>query len=204
VKLLRRSSSPADDVLDHTTEDDVVEEPAATHTTPKKGRPTPKRREAEGKRLGPVPPPPRTRREAARRLRDRNSEQRARTRAGMRAGDDNFLPVRDRGPARGLVRDVVDSRRNVASFFLLVAAIVLVSYAVPSTTVRAYAVSFWVVAFLLIIADSIVLGRRIRRTVAERFPNDTTRGLVWYGVQRSTMIRRWRMPAARVKVGDQI
>ena len=41
-----------------------------------------------------------------------------RARAGAARGDDAYLPARDRGPVRKLVRDVVDSRRNVGSFFL--------------------------------------------------------------------------------------
>ena len=45
-----------------------------------------------------------------------------------------------------------------------------------------------------------MLSRRIKRKVAERFPkNDgSTRGLVWYGISRSTMIRRWRFPKLEV------
>ena len=37
-----------------------------------------------------------------------------------------LLPARDRGPVSKLVRDVVDSRRNVGSFFLVVAAVALI------------------------------------------------------------------------------
>ena len=52
--------------------------------------------------------------------------------------------------------------------------------------------------FMLFVVDSFVLGRRIRKAVAERFPDSTERPgrLVWYGVSRSTMIRKWRFPKA--------
>ena len=51
-----------------------------------------------------------------------------------------------------------------------------------------------------------VLGRRIKRTLAERFPDGSqkTRGAVWYGISRATMIRRWRFPKPEVPVGAQV
>jgi hypothetical protein len=59
--------------------------------------------------------------------------------------------------------------------------------------------------FLLLIADSIVLGRRISRTVAERFPKEKrSRGVAWYGISRATMVRRWRFPKPEVRVGAQV
>ena len=50
---------------------------------------------------------------------------------GAARGDDAYLPARDRGPVRKLVRDVVDSRRNVGSFFLAIAAVALIGTIVP-------------------------------------------------------------------------
>jgi hypothetical protein len=107
---------------------------------------------------------------------------------------------------RGLVRDIVDSRRNAGGLFLVVALIVFVGYLVPDARVRASTVTLWVTVFLLLVVDSIFLGYRIRRLVRERHPDSTERTgrLVWYGVSRATMIRRWRMPAPRVTVGDKI
>ena len=48
-----------------------------------------------------------------------------------------------------------------------------------------------------------VLGRAL---VTERFPNNDQKmsSLVWYGISRSTMIRRWRFPKARVGLGADI
>jgi hypothetical protein len=58
----------------------------------------------------------------------------------------------------------------------------------------------------MLIVDSFVLGRKIKRKVAERFPDGSqkTRGLVWYGISRATMIRRWRFPKPDVPVGADI
>ena len=146
-----------------------------------KGRPTPKRHEAQGRRPGPPPPPPTTRKEAYRRQREQQAATRGATRAAAARGDDSYLPVRDRGPVRKLVRDVVDARRNAGSFFLLVAGLVLIGYFVPSAQFQSYTVSIWLVFFLLIIVDSVFLGRRIKKTVLERFPGQDHRmkSLVW-------------------------
>jgi hypothetical protein len=171
-----------------------------------KGRPTPKRSVAQGRRPGPPPPPPTTRKEAYRRMREQQAGQRATARAGAARGDDSYLPARDRGPVRKLVRDVVDSRRNAGSAFLLVAALVLAGYFIPNDGIRSYTVILWFVFFLMIAVDSFFLGRKIKRKVAERFPDTTerTRGLVWYGISRSTMVRRWRFPKPEVALGADV
>jgi hypothetical protein len=159
-----------------------------------KGRPTPKRSEAQGRRTGPPPPPPTTRKEAYKRMRAQQAVRRTETRQGAARGDDSYLPARDRGPVRKLVRDIVDTRRNVGSFFLVIAGVALIGTIVPSIAVRSYASFLLFGFFLLLIADSFVLSRRIRRDVGARFPDAKVRGLTWYGISRSTMIRRWRFP----------
>jgi hypothetical protein len=171
-----------------------------------KGRPTPKRSEAQGRRQGPPPPPPTTRKEAYRRMRQSKTADRGTNRAAAARGDQSALPARDRGPVRKLVRDVVDSRRNVGSFFLVIAAVALIGTIVPSLVVRNYASFLLFGFFLLLIVDSVILSRKIRRKVAERFPDGTqkSRSLTWYGISRSTMIRRWRFPKPEVAVGADV
>jgi hypothetical protein len=170
-----------------------------------KGRPTPKRAEAQGRRPGPPPPPPTTRKEAYKRSREQQAAARGSQRAAALAGDESALPARDRGPARRLVRDVVDTRRNAGSYFLAVAGLVLIGYFIPSPAVQSYTVYVWFAFFLVIVADSFVLGRKIKRVLAERQPDhkEKTRTLVWYGISRATMVRRWRFPKARLSLGDQ-
>jgi hypothetical protein len=170
-----------------------------------KGRPTPKRNEAQGRRPGPPPPPPTTRKEAYKRQRARMADRRAETRQGAARGDDSYLPARDRGPVRKLIRDVVDSRRNVGSFFLAIAFVALIGNFYPSVLVKSYAYFLLMSFFLLMIVDSFVLSRRIKRKVAERFPDQPkTRGLVWYGISRSTMVPRWRFPKPDVARGAEV
>ena len=190
---------------------ETAPEPSADLTeqlvrTSGKGRPTPKRTEAQGRRQGPPPPPPTTRKEAYRRMREQQATTRASTRAGAARGDESALPARDRGPERRLVRDVVDSRRNAGSAFLLVAALVLAGYFIPNPAVQSYTVIVWFLFFLLIVVDSVFLGRRIKRTVTDRFPgtSQSVRSLIWYGVSRATMVRRWRFPKPQVELGAEV
>lgn len=163
-----------------------------------KGRPTPKRSEAQGRRQGPPPPPPTSRKEAYRRMRKTQAATRGSSRAAALRGDDSALPVRDRGPVRKLVRDMIDSRRNVASLFLFVAVLLIAAEATGNAVFSSYVFAAWTGLFLLIIIDSFVVGRKIARAVSERFPDhkEPTWRLVWYGISRSTMIRRWRYPKA--------
>ena len=173
-----------------------------------KGRPTPKRNVAQGRRPGPPPPPPTTRKEAYKRMRQTQAARRAETRQGMARGDEAYLPARDRGPVRRLVRDVVDSRRNIGSFFLAIAGVALIGTITPNILIRNYASFLLLGFFLLLIVDSVVLSRKIKRKLAERFPDDAqakrTKGLVWYGISRATMIRRWRFPKPDVPLGAEI
>ncbi len=171
-----------------------------------KGRPTPKRSEAQVRRPGPPPPPPTNRKEAYRRMREQQARDRASTRVGALRGEDSSLPARDRGPVRRLVRDIVDSRRNVGSAFVLLAAVLLVSVFIPNAAAQGYASLVALVFFLFLAIDSVILRKRIRALVTERFPNNEQkmRSLVWYGISRSTMIRKWRFPKAQVGLGADI
>jgi hypothetical protein len=171
-----------------------------------KGRPTPKRSEAQGRRQGPPPPPPTTRKEAYKRMRAQQAVRRTETRQGAARGDEAYLPARDRGPVRKLVRDVVDARRNIGSFFLVIAGVALVGTIAPSLQIRTGAMFILYGFFLVVIVDSVVLVRRIKKKVAERFPDggQNTRGIALYGISRSTMVRRWRFPKPEVPLGAQI
>jgi Protein of unknown function (DUF3043) len=207
VKLrLPGRREPAETTPATATGDAGVESEGRVVTTSGKGRPTPKRNVAQGRRPGPPPPPPTTRKEAYKRMRATQAARRTESRAGMARGDDSYLPARDRGPVRKLVRDVVDSRRNVGSWFLVIAGVALVGTLVPSLVVRAYASYVLFGFFLILIVDSVILSRKVKAKVAERFPdgNVKTKGVVWYAISRSTMIRKWRFPKPEVPLGADV
>lgn len=187
--------------------------------TPGKGRPTPKRVEAEGKRRGPVAPPPTSTREAIRRNRElkkqnpvtkedketRRAAARER-REKMMAGDERYLLPRDRGPVKAYVRDVIDSRRNVLGLFMPLAVVVFLSLLIPVVAIQQYATLVTTIFLLGMLIEGFINGRRVAKAARERFPNETIRGasLGWYAFVRASQLRRLRVPKPRLKAGDPI
>jgi hypothetical protein len=217
VSLLRRSSSPtgssSGDTADTTVAPVAAESVRVAGGTAGKGRPTPKRREAEGRRRGPAPAPPKTQREASkfakanrppkeqqREQRRREAEQR---RAGMARGDDKYLPPRDRGPVRGYIRDVVDSRPHLIGLFMPLALVVVASVLVPSPAVQQYMSLFSLAMLMVMIAEGVYLGLTTTRKARERFPNEEigALGTGWYAFTRASQPRKLRMPKPRVQRG---
>ncbi|HWG92736.1 MAG TPA: DUF3043 domain-containing protein [Mycobacteriales bacterium] len=162
-----------------------------------KGRPTPKRKEKERRRSGPVAPPPLTRKEAAQRQKEQQREARQRVREGALRGEERYLPKRDAGPVRKLVRDVVDARRNAGVLLLPIALFLVLAQITGNRFLFDVALVLWMAGLLTVLLDLVVLGATIRRRVRREFPDEQrTRGHVAYGLLRSTVFRRWRMPAA--------
>ncbi len=208
MSLLRRKSpDPALDAVAPVVEDAPVVG---------KGRPTPKRRDAEGRR-GPVAPPPMTQREAIRRSKQSGAkltkdERRALTaerRERMMRGDDAYVLPRDKGEIRAFVRDMVDARRNLAGLLLPIAVVSFLVLLVPIPFVTTYFPMVLMVAILAAVADSVVFGRRLSRMVRERFPKgdksgQSTKGssLGFYAFNRACLIRKWRVPRPRVQRGE--
>jgi hypothetical protein len=203
---LRTASNPADETtLD---EPEVVEVTSGAYTLPK-GRPTPKRREAQGRSRGPVPPPPMTQREAMKRSRGNKVDRRAAAterRARMASGDPKALLPRDRGPVRAYVRDVVDSRRRLIGLFMPLAILVLVAMVAPIPSVQLYAAPGTVVILLLMIVEGLLLGRNVTRRVRVKFPtaSDGSLSLGWYSFVRASQIRKLRIPKPIVQPGADI
>jgi hypothetical protein len=216
VRFLRRSS--VDEAETNTSEADTAEVPAsgegptAKGHTPGKGRPTPKRRDAEGRRRGPAPPPPKTQRESARLARQNRANRAERRkdaadrRSRMMAGDQSALLARDRGPVKAYVRDVVDSRRHLTGLFMPLAGLVLLSVTMPLPQIQ-QVISYACMALMLGMAlEATLLGRQVVGKARERFPKEDIRGLSlgWYVFARASQIRRLRVPKPRVQVGDQV
>lgn len=118
----------------------------------------------------------------------------------MKTGDEQHFPARDAGPERALVRDIVDSRRLLTEFFLPVLLGILVFSFIPQTA--AAATLGWIVVMALIIGEMTWLGLKIRREIRDRFPGESSGRHIFYGVTRSTMMRRFRLPRPRLSPGD--
>jgi hypothetical protein len=168
-----------------------------------KGRPTPKRSQAERTRRARVNPP-KDRKEWARQQREEARRRRQRAREGLMRGDERFLPARDRGPVRGFLRDVVDSRRNAGEFVLPGLLIVFLLSLVPSNVARLASYWLWLTLLGAVIVDSFMLVIRAKRKVRERFPDAPMRGTGSYVVLRSFQMRRFRVPPPRVKPGAPV
>ena len=186
-----------------TTDDSApVAHPLPSSKPAGKGRPTPKRREAERQRHAPVTAP-KSRREAYRQTRQRNARQRAETRAAMARGDQRVLPVRDQGPVRAFVRDYVDSRRNVASLFMPLAFVSVILGSMHSTVLLNLSGATTFGLALLIFVDTLALRRQLQREVRQRFPDESLRGLTYYAFSRALMPRRFRFPKAKAGPGTK-
>ncbi|GAB2653911.1 DUF3043 domain-containing protein [Prescottella soli] len=226
MKLLRRGDSDNSDKRDV----EVIESTAETTTgasgttetgaasTPGKGRPTPKRREAEAKRRGPIAPAPLTAKEArARRKSTRGSKEERKAEAAVRraesadrrarmlAGEDKYLLPRDKGPVRAYVRDLVDSRRNLVGLFMPLALILIMAMFL-SPVIQSFVTLGMLVMMLFMAGEGYFLGRMINNRVRERFPDSTDGGfrLGWYAFVRASQIRKMRAPKPRVGPGDAV
>ena len=166
-----------------------------------KGRPTPKRRDAE-KRRAPVTAPT-NRRDAARQARERRANQRNDTRKALVAGDESGLPVRDRGPLRRYIRDWADSKRTLAEFLLpLLVIFWLPSIFTSGSTRAAFSVALTAVV-LVILIELVVMVSLMRRAVNREFAANAPgrKGAIAYGAMRLASIRMFRLPKPGVNRG---
>jgi len=173
-----------------------------------KGRPTPKRKEAEASRAQRMKPP-KDRREAYQMQRARQKEDRSKVRSALISGDDKYLPSRDRGPLRRFVRDWVDARRTIGEFFILIGLAVVLANLIPSAAVKSYATTAWLALLVLLIGEGFLLSRRLKRELGTRFPPakgpyDGRRGAIFYGIMRSFQLRRLRLPKPQVTPGTTV
>lgn len=161
----------------------------------KKDAPTPSRREAEAARRERLNP---SLSKKEMRARERNAKAKLR--------DEQFSKS-EAVPGKVLVRDFVDSHRGVAQWSMPLLLVTLAISLVISSLSADAAFAVTVVTygiFLLIALDIFLMWNKYKRLHAERLPNVPTKGLLGYMLNRAINVRRLRMPAPRVKPGDQI
>ena len=186
---------------------------------PGKGRPTPKRRDSQGKR-GPVSAP-QTRKEAYRRQKEQTREQRAAAKSGkaaagsakprtvaeqraaLKRGDPSALPRRDQGKTRKLARDYVDSHRMFSNYLLYLFPLMIIGSFIPQLAAIQILV---LVLFFGLILEWFIIGRRIRAMAMQRFgeADGGNMSIGWYAGSRAYLPRRWRLPGPQVERGDEI
>jgi hypothetical protein len=218
MRVFRRSSGGATDSKATEAEAEQTAE-ALAKTRPAaqsgKGRPTPKRSEAERNRYRSIqggttsgrsagtPSRPLTKEEKARVRSQAQSDRQKQTEA-MRRGEEWALGPRDKGPVRRLTRDYVDSRRRISEYMMYMLIILLAATLSRNTAIMSYTTIVVYVMFAAIILDGFFLSRGLRKLVAERFPGESTRGLTLYAMTRAMYLRRWRVPKPQVKPGAKI
>jgi len=188
----------------------VAEVELPTTAAGKKGRPTPKRRDATPRRA-PITEVPHNRREAyrwqkqqARRASPAVTAGKPQTREAYRAalarGDESVLPRRDKGPLRALARNWVDSRRMFSNYLLLLFPLMIIGAAIQYVTIAV------LVLFLAFVGEWYLTGRHVIALARERQIPVTSgpMALGFYAGSRAYMPRRWRMPQPQVGLGEPI
>lgn len=195
----QKNKTDSDDQLDNAVN-------AETHTsseTAGKGRPTPKRRDAENARLTPLAPKDRKaqRKAAQARRREReNTEYEA-----MRSGDLRKMPKSEQLPWRVYIRDYVDARYNLGEYFMIVVvALLLISvaatYFMPQLSLIILVLMY--VYLFAIIIDSFIMWRGLKKKLIAKFgERAVAKGMRsgYYAWSRALQIRAWRLPKPRHK-----
>jgi Protein of unknown function (DUF3043) len=217
MRVFRRSSAGATEGQAQDSQGTQAPEAPAKSKPPAqtgKGRPTPKRSEAEANRYRSVTGSTtsgRNRSSTAAPSRKLTPEEKSKVRSernkqiqAMRRGEEWALQPRDRGPMKKLARDYVDAHRRPSEFYMY-ALIVLVIALVAGKAHKALNsdLQFLLLAIIVvIIVDAMLLRRSISRLAKERLPGESTRGITFYAIMRALQLRRFRNPAPRVKPGD--
>ena len=168
-----------------------------------KGRPTPKRSVAERNRRQPItgsraPAGPRTPEDKV-----KARTERARKYDAMKRGESWALNPRDRGPAKALVRDYIDSKRRISEYYMYILVVLLAAVFLRNKTEQQYISPLVLVLVVVILLDAQLIRRNLRKLISERLPGESTRGLTVYAVMRALQIRRFRMPAPRIRPGEK-
>jgi hypothetical protein len=181
--------------------DRIAAEELANNPVAPKGHATPTRKEREAARKRPLVG---ARTPEARALsKDQQRAQRERARVGMANGEEKYLPIRDRGPQKKFIRDIVDSRWGFAELTIpLLFLLVVVGYF--DVGLAAYInYGLWALV-LLVVVDLIVLHFRIRRMLAAKFGADRVEKRGFYHATRAIQLRVMRLPKPQVKRGDKV
>ena len=158
----------------------------------KKSGPTPSRREAEALRRQRV-----TRQLSPKEARKENA-------AKNRVERMRSLNAREATPEKALMRDYIDARFSVGEFLLpslvIILALSFLNSVWPAMTLFATITMY--VYILAVLDDGFIMWRGFKRVLAERLPRVSPKGLLMYGMNRMIQIRRFRIPAPRIKRGD--
>ena len=198
--MFRRRSTATEDAPAEGTAGSSADH-APPSVTAGKGRPTPKRSEAERRRRYNAPS---DRKEALRQSRTRDRSTRARKTEAMRRGEEWALPAKDKGPVRALARDFVDSRRRLSEFYMYGLVVLLFLLFLHNRVMETVLPLLLIVMVVIMVVEGYFVGRKVTALAGERFPGDSTRGIKIYSAMRALQIRQLRFPKPRVKPGATV
>jgi Protein of unknown function (DUF3043) len=194
----RRTTAAEDAPADAGAPDEAAAKAAVTAG---KGRPTPKRSEAERRRRYAAPG---DRKEAMRQARTRDRSARTRKTEAMRRGEEWALPAKDKGPVRALARDYVDGKRRFSEFYMYGLVVLLFLLFLRSPVIQTVLPLILIGMVIVMAVEGMLLGRKVAQLAAERYPGESTRGIKMYAAMRSLQIRQLRFPKPRVKPGTPV
>lgn len=178
--------------------------PSDAHQTTKsegKGRPTPRRKDAQARNRNPiVSADPRRDRKAARR---QMREERAKMNQALVTGDERYLPAAHKGPVRRYVRDAIDARRMLGEYFFPITIVILIALFVFSNLAQAYATVIILILYMFVLmafGHSIWVSFRIKKELEQKY--GSVRGTHMYAIARSMQMRRMRLPKPQVNRGE--
>ncbi|WP_405372676.1 MULTISPECIES: DUF3043 domain-containing protein [unclassified Microbacterium] len=180
----------------------MAKTPPPADTTPDapigagKNRPTPSRAEQEAARKRPLVA---NTKEARARAKTELAAQREKARIGMANGDERYLTPRDRGPQRRFARDYTDAGWHFGELVMPLLVLVILASLVPAIAFYAY-VGLWAY-ILFVVADMVMLSRKVKKLAAVKWGDRREKGLGWYAAMRSVQMRFMRLPKPQVKRG---
>ena len=175
---------------ENTTAESTVEENGSG-----KGHATPSRKEREAANKRPLVPS--DRKEAARMERARANEERNKARIGLAAGDERYLPMRDRGPQKKFARDFVDAQYNVGELMVPFMFLVIIMTFIPSLPVQESSFLVLWAFFFIALIDVMILCVQLRKRITAKF-GTLDKGVRWYAGMRSLQMRPLRLPKPQV------
>jgi hypothetical protein len=168
-----------------------------------KGRPTPTRKEAEAAARARAKVP-RTRKEIAKAQRSARFESSQKVRSAMKSGDERYFLARDKGPVRSFIRDFVDCRFSFVELMIPLLLLTLALGYSGNPKLASIGNTILLGTMLLVVVDLLIMRWRMRRELARRFPDESTKGTTYYAMMRALQMKFMRMPKAKVKIGQKL
>lgn len=92
----------------------------------------------------------------------------------------------------------------MAEFLLPLLLVIMFLQYSGNPTMQGFSNSLWGATIILVFVDTTVLVWRLKRETRERFPDESTKGVAFYGVLRTLQLRFMRLPKPNVKLGQKL